>query len=180
MVTNEKKVKNIHAGHRQRLRKQIDSIGLYNLSDLHFLEYLLTFVIKRADTNPIAHGLLNKFGSMDKIFNAPLSQLTKVKGIGQKTAEFLQYMSSVVYMNNKDIFDTAKLPILTKEMNVDIAILTVPRQNAQQVADFLIKSNIKYIWNFTPAVLKVPPHVKVWNENIMGSFLQFACKDMMN
>jgi redox-sensing transcriptional repressor len=83
-------------------------------------------------------------------------------------------------INNKDIFDTAKLPNLAKEMNVDIAILTVPRQNAQQVADFLIKSNIKYIWNFTPAVLKVPPHVKVWNENIMGSFLQFACKDMMN
>ena len=83
-------------------------------------------------------------------------------------------------INNKDIFDTTKLPNLAKEMNVDIAILTVPRQNAQQVADFLIKSNIKYIWNFTPAVLKVPPHVKVWNENIMGSFLQFACKDMMN
>jgi redox-sensing transcriptional repressor len=83
-------------------------------------------------------------------------------------------------INNKNIFDTAKLPNLAKEMNVDIAILTVPRQNAQQVADFLIKSNIKYIWNFTPAVLKVPPHVKVWNENIMGSFLQFACKDMMN
>lgn len=82
-------------------------------------------------------------------------------------------------VNNKQIFHISKLPNLAKRLGVDIAILTVPRQNAQQVADFLINSKIKYIWNFTPAVLKVPPEVKVWNENIMGSFLQFACKDII-
>lgn len=82
-------------------------------------------------------------------------------------------------VNNKQIFHISKLPNLVERLNVDIAILTVPRQYAQQVADFLIDSNIKYIWNFTPAVLKVPPTVKVWNENIMGSFLQFACKDII-
>lgn len=82
-------------------------------------------------------------------------------------------------VNNKQIFHISKLPNLAKRLGVDIAILTVPRQNAQQVADFLINSKIKYIWNFTPAVLKVPTEVKVWNENIMGSFLQFACKDII-
>lgn len=82
-------------------------------------------------------------------------------------------------VNNKQIFHISKLPNLTQRLGVDIAILTVPRQNAQQVADFLIDSNIKYIWNFTPAVLKVPQDVKVWNENLMGSFLQFACKDII-
>ena len=82
-------------------------------------------------------------------------------------------------VNNKQIFHISKLPNLAERLGVDIAILTVPRQNAQQVADFLIDSNIKYIWNFTPAVLKVPPTVKVWNENLMGSFLQFACKDII-
>lgn len=82
-------------------------------------------------------------------------------------------------VNNKQIFHISKLPNLAERLNVDIAILTVPRQYAQQVAEFLIDSNIKYIWNFTPAVLKVPSDVKVWNENIMGSFLQFACKDII-
>lgn len=82
-------------------------------------------------------------------------------------------------VNNKQIFHISKLPNLAERLNVDIAILTVPRQYAQQVAEFLIDSNIKYIWNFTPAVLKVPTDVKVWNENIMGSFLQFACKDII-
>lgn len=82
-------------------------------------------------------------------------------------------------VNNKQIFHISKLPNLVERLGVEIAILTVPRQYAQQVADFLIDSNIKYIWNFTPAVLKVPPTVKVWNENLMGSFLQFACKDIV-
>ncbi len=82
-------------------------------------------------------------------------------------------------VNNKQIFHISKLPNLVGRLGVEIAILTVPRQYAQQVADYLIDSNIKYIWNFTPAVLKVPSSVKVWNENIMGSFLQFACKDII-
>ena len=82
-------------------------------------------------------------------------------------------------VNNKQIFHISKLPNLAQRLNVDIAILTVPRQYAQEVADFLIDSDIKYIWNFTPAVLVVPPHIKVWNENLIASFLQFACKEIV-
>ena len=33
---------------------------------------------------------------------------------------------------------------------------------------------IKYIWNFTPTVLNVPDDIQVWNENLMGNFLQFT------
>ena len=44
------------------------------------------------------------------------------------------------------------------------------------VADvkFLVNAGIKYIWNFTPVVLDVPDDVQVWNENLMGNFLQFT------
>lgn len=79
-------------------------------------------------------------------------------------------------INNKEVFDVAKLPDLAKNLSVEIAILTVPRENAQETADFLVKSNIKYIWNFTPTVLSVPNGVQVWNENLMGNFLQFTYK----
>ncbi len=77
-------------------------------------------------------------------------------------------------INNKLIFDIAKLENLSLKTGVDIAILTVPRAYAQSIADKLIKSNIKYIWNFTPSVLNVPEGVQVWNENLMGNFLQFT------
>jgi len=77
-------------------------------------------------------------------------------------------------INNKVIFDISKLENLTLKTGVDIAILTVPRTFAQSIADTLVKANIKYIWNFTPTVLSVPQDVQVWNENLMGNFLQFT------
>lgn len=77
-------------------------------------------------------------------------------------------------VNGKIIFDISKLPNLAEKSGVDIVILTVPREFAQETANFLVKSNIKYIWNFTPTVLSVPDEVQVWNENLMGNFLQFS------
>ena len=77
-------------------------------------------------------------------------------------------------VNNKLILDIEKLPNLCKKSGVDIAILTVPKAFAQITADYLVKANIKYIWNFAPAVLSVPKDVQVWNENLMVNFLQFT------
>ena len=75
-------------------------------------------------------------------------------------------------VNNKVISDIVDLPKYNKE--VDIAILTVPGVYAQQTANFVVKSGIKYIWNFTPTVLEVPEDVQVWNENLISHFLQFT------
>ena len=77
-------------------------------------------------------------------------------------------------INGMDIKNISELPEIAKNNEVDIAILTVPRQFAQTTADFLVKSNISYIWNFAPVVLSVPNNVQVWNENLMGNFLQFT------
>lgn len=77
-------------------------------------------------------------------------------------------------VNNKEVFHISKLPDLTNRLNVEIAILTVPRQVAQETAEFLINSGIKYIWNFSPCILEVPDNIQVWNENLMGNFLQFT------
>lgn len=77
-------------------------------------------------------------------------------------------------INNKKILDIKDLPKYTADTPIDIAILTVPGQYAQKTADYLIQANIKYIWNFSPSVLDVPQDVQVWNENLMGNFLQFT------
>ncbi len=77
-------------------------------------------------------------------------------------------------INNKEVFHVSRLPDLVQKLSVEIAILTVPAEFAQKTVDFLVKSNIKYIWNFTPTVLSVPQNIQVWNENLMGNFLQFT------
>lgn len=80
-------------------------------------------------------------------------------------------------INSKEVFHLSKLPNLVKKLNIDIAILTVPKEAAQSCADFLVESGIKYIWNFTPRVLKVYKNVRVWNENLIGNFLQVVAED---
>ena len=80
-------------------------------------------------------------------------------------------------INSKEVFHISKLPNLVKRLNVDIAILTVPKEVSQECADFLVNSGIKYIWNFTPRVLKVSKDVRVWNENLIGNFVQFIAED---
>ncbi len=77
-------------------------------------------------------------------------------------------------VNGKKVFDIKELANLTEKFNARIAILTVPRKYAQEVSNFLVDSGIKYIWNFTPCVLNVPNDVQVWNENLIGNFLQFT------
>ena len=79
-------------------------------------------------------------------------------------------------INNKPVYNIENLSVYAKEQNVEIVILTVPSEFAQKIADFAVKSKIKYIWNFAPTVLKVPSDIEVWNENLMGNFLQFSYK----
>ena len=77
-------------------------------------------------------------------------------------------------INSKKILNIEEIPKFATEHSVEIAILTVPGKYAQKTAEFITKSNIKYIWNFTPTVLEVPSGIQVWNENLMGNFLQFT------
>ncbi len=79
-----------------------------------------------------------------------------------------------IAVNGKQVFHISKLPELAKKMSVEIAVLTVPRKFAQETCDYLVTSGIKYIWNFTPTVLDVPDNIQVWNENLIGNFLQFT------
>lgn len=79
-------------------------------------------------------------------------------------------------INDKPVYDIKELPDYTKKMNIEIGILTVPADFAQEIANWAVKSKIKYIWNFSPTVLDVPFGIEVWNENLMGNFLQFSYK----
>ena len=80
-------------------------------------------------------------------------------------------------INGKEVFNITKVGNLSQRLGVDIAILTVPRESAKSVANYLAGSGIKYIWNFTTCILDVPEDVHVWNENLIGSFLQFTNND---
>lgn len=85
----------IHTGHRQRLKERFLKEGLDNFNELQVLELLLFYCIPRQDTNPIAHALLDRFGSLAQVLEAPTSELQKVPGVGESTATFLPLLASL-------------------------------------------------------------------------------------
>ena len=79
----------IHEGHRQRLKERFRRDGLDNFNEVQVLELLLFYCIPRQDTNPVAHALLDRFGSFHQVFEAPIGELEKVPGMGPNAATFL-------------------------------------------------------------------------------------------
>ena len=60
------------------------------------------------------------------------------------------------------------------EMGIQIAIITVPKEVAQEVATALIDFGIKAIWNFAPIHLKLPQEITVLNQDLTADFLTLS------
>lgn len=82
----------IHDGHRQRMKQRFLKEGMEHMQPHEILELLLFYVIGRKDTNVLAHRLLNSFGSLAKVLEAPYEDLRSVEGVGAETATFLKMM----------------------------------------------------------------------------------------
>ncbi|MBP3657213.1 MAG: DNA repair protein RadC [Clostridia bacterium] len=86
----------IHAGHRERLRERFLQEGLDGFSQHEVLELLLTFVIPQKDVNPLAHTLIDHFGSLSGVLDADQNDLMQISGVGPKTASFLCLIPSLL------------------------------------------------------------------------------------
>lgn len=95
--------KSIHSGHRERVKQSFLKTGFNGFSDINILEMLLFYSIPRKDTNETAHNLLNEFGSISAVFDAPIEMLSKVKGVTPNTATLITLMRELfnVYESNK-------------------------------------------------------------------------------
>ena len=78
-----------HDGHRERLKQRFLNHGLDALPDDQVLELLLFYALPRRDTNPLARQLLQHFGSIAAVLDAPLQELKAVGGIGDSAAALL-------------------------------------------------------------------------------------------
>lgn len=80
----------VHDEHRKRVRQRFLTGGVEPFADHEALELLLFYAIPRQDTNPIAHALMDRYGSLDAVFSAPMEDLRKVKGVGESAAILLR------------------------------------------------------------------------------------------
>ena len=79
----------IHDGHREKMRQRFMTGGLDAFADHEILELLLYYAIPRRDTNPIAHALMERYGSLPAVLAAPMEDLKRTEGIGVSAAVLL-------------------------------------------------------------------------------------------
>ncbi len=106
----------VHEGHRARKKQQFRTHGLDSFADHEVLELLLFFAVPRADTNPAAHRLLERFGSLDAVLAAPPEELERVEGVGENAATLLSLLAPVMrrahlsaHGNERPLSDTEQL-----------------------------------------------------------------------
>jgi len=85
----------IHEGHRQRLKDRFRAEGLDNFDERHVLELLLFYAIPRQDTAPLARALLDHFGSLAQVLEAPVTELEKVSGVGPHVSTLLALSTAI-------------------------------------------------------------------------------------
>ena len=79
----------IHDGHRKRTREEFMARP-DSFPDHKLLELLLFYADPRRDTNPTAHTLIDRFGSLAGVLDATPDELRKVPGVGEYTITLLK------------------------------------------------------------------------------------------
>lgn len=94
----------IHEGHRQRLKDRFRQEGLDGFNEVNALEMLLFYCVPRSDTNPLAHRLIERFGSFSGVLDASIEELEAVEGVGHNISTFLAFIPQLerYYNDNKN------------------------------------------------------------------------------
>ncbi|MBO5927185.1 MAG: hypothetical protein J6Q38_06520 [Clostridia bacterium] len=113
MSKDKEKIKEIHAAHRERLRRKFVS-GKESFEEHELLELLLTYSIPRKDTNALAHELIDKFGSLKNVLQASPELLRSVNGVGDNSACFLSLINYVSNVINKPSLEKKQLSTIAE------------------------------------------------------------------
>lgn len=79
-----------------------------------------------------------------------------------------------------EILDSENIEEFVKNNEIDIAILCIPKNGAQELVNRIVKAGIKGVWNFAPLDLEVPSDVIVENVNLTESLftLSYLMKEL--
>lgn len=121
---------------------------------------------------------LNKLFGLDKNVKVVIigagnlgSALTNYPGFANYNIEIVGIFDNDNQKIGKRIGDLVVLPLdylerVIKRFSVEIGVICVPKESAQKVAELLVNSGVKAIWNFAPTFIKVPNEIIVKNEDI--------------
>ncbi|NCN06054.1 MAG: redox-sensing transcriptional repressor Rex [Spirochaetales bacterium] len=83
-------------------------------------------------------------------------------------------------INGVEVFPLEKIGEKVKELEIELAVLTVPSPYAQETTEVLLAAGIKAIWNFTNIKLKVPKGIIVQKEDLSSGYAVLSVKIARN
>lgn len=132
------------------------------------------------------HSEIGKILGLDKSYSAILigagnlgqaiANYTGFRNAGFKIKALFDANPKVIGLKIRDfeILDSDLMEDYIKENNIEIGILCVPKNGAQQLADRLVGAGVKGIWNFAPVDLNVSEDVIVENVNLTESLFTLS------
>lgn len=128
-------------GHRDRLRQRFAEGGPDALPDYEMLEMILFMAIPMRDVKPLAKELITKFGNLAGVLNAPLAELSKIKGLSENSAIALKTVQAAAHrLMKQEVMDR---PILNSwQRLVDYCTATLAHETVEHFRVlFLNKKN---------------------------------------
>lgn len=132
------------------------------------------------------HSQLGKILGLETIYRAVIAgagnlgqAIANYKGFedaGFKVLSLFDKNPKVIGLRIRDIEirDVDTMAEFIKENNIDIGIITSPKDNAQEITDTFIKAGVKGIWNFAPTDLNVPEDMIVENVRLNESLFTLS------
>ena len=104
----------MHSQHRKRMKERFLLEGLEHFEPHNILELLLFYSVPQKDTNETAHLLIERFGSLRGVLDAPFEELCRVPGIKEHSATLIKLIPALARVYAAG--ETAEKPVLkTKE-----------------------------------------------------------------
>ena len=167
MIDDNKKVlnKNVHKGHRKRLRQRFIKETGKNFEEHELLELLLYYCVYMKDTNELAHKLLKDFKNLNNLFSSTTVEIVNKSEVSEKIALFLSIQGEVIRrFNNKNLENRIKLnsseivgeyaiKLLKNKVCECFYLISLDAQKRLINANSIIEENIDDVINIFPKII---------------------------
>ena len=122
------------------------SVNFNVVNEHKLLEYLLFHCNAQKDVNPLAHKLINTFGSFSNVLEASFNELLKVDGVGEITACFLHSLLPI-YNFYKDQKANSKVKISTSKDYANYFSERLKTESSEKLLLILLNDKYEVIKN---------------------------------
>ncbi|MDR0305957.1 MAG: DNA repair protein RadC [Chitinispirillales bacterium] len=159
-----------HHGHRGRLLNRYIRGGIDSLQDYEILELLLTYVIPRKDTKPLAKTLLERYGTIGAVINAPLEELHSFKGLKERSASLFPFMRDAMsYCLNENFIEK---PVVTHRKDVEKYLRFNFGYRSEEYVAVIFLDNANHVLNSEIMSEGTVNHCVVYPRNIINRALR--------